>query len=768
MATYEDFVLRMKVQGANEVKEIRGSIVDLKGDIESLAQVGGPLGNTINGIIGKFGTLGLAAGAAGVALTALGGRALQIAGEMSDISGATGIATGTLMTFKNSVIEAGGKAEDFATIAAKLNQSVQEAAAGNARFQQAFKDLGVFVTDANGKVRSTEDILKDITNRFNSGELSAAQYAAAIDLMGKNINKLELQKLKAISDPVADADIKRLDQYNEAIDKIRARLERGIVTFFGSVAKQAEDAFSVIDKYNRKLEETERQLNAVGRTSRAFGAGGPAVSMSNAPGSIGGGSRVMTAEERAFLERQNYEADMARLMSAYRPRPNEREAGGFGATSKEELEKARKEAEALQKELDKQLKTVTGIGNAYQLASDAAAQKLRLQMATVNMTEQERQLYEGVFEINRKANEAIVKLEEQRQGAKGETLKLINGEIAAVEEQRKKEIEVFMANQQVLESRRRNQQEIRNIIMLMEQQAETAREIAQYEQQIDRARLAAFDQTQAQERQLELAGQQERLQRSIRNLRGEDQAIIRNIFDLEQRRRTALEAVARIPDLPYKERLEQEQKINAAYDQRRQIMEELYAQNVEDQNSFVAGWDSALERWTNNLRTDAQIAADVLGTLTRGFEDSILRFVQTGKLSFRSLFNDLIAQAVRASANRLLMSIFGMASGGGSGGGIAGFFGKLFGGFRANGGPVSAGQAYVVGEKGPELFVPRNSGAIIPNGAAAAGQTQMTTVNYNIQAVDASSFRSLVARDPEFIYGVTEQGRRQLPSRSRR
>ena len=43
------------------------------------------------------------------------------------------------------------------------------------------------------------------------------------------------------------------------------------------------------------------------------------------------------------------------------------------------------------------------------------------------------------------------------------------------------------------------------------------------------------------------------------------------------------------------------------------------------------------------------------------------------------------------------------------------------GGFRADGGPVSAGQAYMVGEEGPELFVPRASGEIMPNGSAAAG-----------------------------------------------
>jgi TP901 family phage tail tape measure protein len=41
---------------------------------------------------------------------------------------------------------------------------------------------------------------------------------------------------------------------------------------------------------------------------------------------------------------------------------------------------------------------------------------------------------------------------------------------------------------------------------------------------------------------------------------------------------------------------------------------------------------------------------------------------------------------------------------------------------REKGGPVNAGQPYVVGEKGPELFVPRNAGGIIPNKYGAGGQ----------------------------------------------
>ena len=41
--------------------------------------------------------------------------------------------------------------------------------------------------------------------------------------------------------------------------------------------------------------------------------------------------------------------------------------------------------------------------------------------------------------------------------------------------------------------------------------------------------------------------------------------------------------------------------------------------------------------------------------------------------------------------------------------------------FKASGGPVSAGSPYVVGELGPEIFIPSTSGTIIPNDRVSAG-----------------------------------------------
>lgn len=130
---------------------------------------------------------------------------------------------------------------------------------------------------------------------------------------------------------------------------------------------------------------------------------------------------------------------------------------------------------------------------------------------------------------------------------------------------------------------------------------------------------------------------------------------------------------------------------------------------------------------------------------------------------FKKLVVQLIADALRlAIIQPILGSLFGISFGAGgavsglTGGGLFGFLGG-----RANGGPVMKNKPYIVGERGPELFVPGQSGGIVPNEALGMGGG--TTVNYNIQAVDAQSFQALVARDPEFIFAVTEAGRRRLP-----
>jgi len=193
--------------------------------------------------------------------------------------------------------------------------------------------------------------------------------------------------------------------------------------------------------------------------------------------------------------------------------------------------------------------------------------------------------------------------------------------------------------------------------------------------------------------------------------------------------------------------------------------------NLNLSREWSTGWTEAFQNYRDSALNAAEQSKTYFDTFTKGFEDAFVKMVQTGKLSFKDLANSLIADFARIQAKKALLGIFDMGGANSSGQGFSfgtlfGSIGKIFG--FANGGNPPVNRPSIVGERGPELFVPKSAGTIVPNGAGMGGQVINNAVSYNISAVDAQSFKSLLARDPEFIHNVAEQGRRQLPIRSRR
>ena len=89
-----------------------------------------------------------------------------------------------------------------------------------------------------------------------------------------------------------------------------------------------------------------------------------------------------------------------------------------------------------------------------------------------------------------------------------------------------------------------------------------------------------------------------------------------------------------------------------------------------------------------------------------------------------------------AAAGTATLTPFGVVAGAIGGAKYGGVIGAGVGGSiaaRADGGPVMAGRPYMVGERGPELFMPNSSGTIIPNGA---GNTINVHVNGRLGASD--------------------------------
>lgn len=116
-----------------------------------------------------------------------------------------------------------------------------------------------------------------------------------------------------------------------------------------------------------------------------------------------------------------------------------------------------------------------------------------------------------------------------------------------------------------------------------------------------------------------------------------------------------------------------------------------------------------------------QIGEEGLSTF---FED-ILNGTKSVKDAFEDMgrsilqsVNRLVAQDI---ASKIFKSIGGDGKSSGGGGGIGDIIGSalkfIFGGPKAEGGPVEPGRGYIVGERGPEWFMPRSAGTIIPNGA---------------------------------------------------
>lgn len=121
------------------------------------------------------------------------------------------------------------------------------------------------------------------------------------------------------------------------------------------------------------------------------------------------------------------------------------------------------------------------------------------------------------------------------------------------------------------------------------------------------------------------------------------------------------------------------------------------------------------------LREPAERAASAIeeafGRAGEGLVRSLTRAAADGEVTLAELARSVLA-AVNAAA--------GGGRGGGLGEAIAQAVGGLFSGSRADGGPVMGGGAYLVGERGPELFRPHQAGSI--DGAGGGGGAVVVNV----------------------------------------
>jgi phage-related minor tail protein len=125
----------------------------------------------------------------------------------------------------------------------------------------------------------------------------------------------------------------------------------------------------------------------------------------------------------------------------------------------------------------------------------------------------------------------------------------------------------------------------------------------------------------------------------------------------------------------------------------------------------------------------------------------------------------------KAGMMSMIKGIGGLFSGGGGGGGMMGMIGSIGSMFGfADGGTPPTNVPSIVGERGPELFVPKTSGTVIPNNqlaSALGGGGQ--TVNYNgpfiasMSAIDTQSGVQFLAKNKQTIWASYQSANRSVP-----
>jgi len=156
------------------------------------------------------------------------------------------------------------------------------------------------------------------------------------------------------------------------------------------------------------------------------------------------------------------------------------------------------------------------------------------------------------------------------------------------------------------------------------------------------------------------------------------------------------------------------------------ITEEQFGAEVERTSVRLREQIEATERRTERT---GQFASQLGLSFSSAFEDAILKG-QSFSDVLKGLEQDIARIIIRSAVTAPLANAIG--------GGVQSLMGSLpFGGARADGGPVSGGMAYLVGERGPEIVVPRSNGTVIPNDRIG-GPSITQHFNIDARGADAS------------------------------
>ena len=222
-----DAVLKVRadVQGQGEIDGLSRSLGSLSRQAQGVQGGIGRMGQAARGVGGLMGALVPVGAVAGLAAMAKG--SIDTADNLNDMSQRTGVAVESLSRFGQAAADSGSSIEGVAKGMGQLAKRITDP--GSAA-SEALKGIGIATTDAQGKVRSLDSVMLDISDRFANMDDGAEKSALAMQLFGKS-------------------GVELIPMLNEG----RAALEQYQATISGDMAKSADEFNDALNAIGREL-----------------------------------------------------------------------------------------------------------------------------------------------------------------------------------------------------------------------------------------------------------------------------------------------------------------------------------------------------------------------------------------------------------------------------------------------------------------------------------------------------------------------------------
>lgn len=732
--------------------------------------------------------------------------AIEAAEQLHNMSEKTGIAIEVLGGLGFAASKAGGSLESVVAAAGKLNKSIAEAAGGNKEIGVAFNALGISVRDATGQLKTADAVMAEVSSKFAGYQDGPEKVAIALRLFGKAGADIIPMLDKGGASLLENIDYyKRFSGVTAEVAAASVEFEdtlKNLHLISGSFAKTlAADLLPTLQtladtllrsKENSTLFETAaRGLAIVFETIVVLGAnvayvfkevgaeiGGIAAQVGAlAHGDIKGFNAISKAmKEDAEKARIEIDAFSERILNPKKnavanaedkPKDKPRaplipgKGGSADDPAKTILEGKLKELEKIlgleRDAMDFQDKYLSAIYDAGVISlktfydEKRAADQLYLRDGLATYDKEIAAL---------KKYQATADKKTDRADAEGKINLLLVKREKLIQDTQQKSVLGDVAQTQAAEQYRKQLVSINDEILTLAGSKDVAARSAIAERVADLKKLAI--KSDADPAIADRLGDALTKQANYNKLLDDagllDQklATIEGRIALERRNgsKTDLEALAASD--------EARTKLSASLSELATKYEQLSA--ASPFNADLKAKAEAFRLKVDELRDSAHQLDQVFTDIGEGAFATFLTDVMSGTKSitqaFRDMAKNILSEIDKIIAKQLAAKLFG---GDGAASGFGSFFGSMFGssasagggavasdatsagvGFFANGGDPPVGRPSVVGEDGPELFIPKTAGTIIPNKAlkGLAGGGGGNVIYMTVNTPDANSFRN--------------------------